>query len=262
MKTFLRPLLSLAVLFWIVFSVSAQNLVVNGSFETPAVTNANHWAFFDPTNLWPWQTTATNFEIWTNGFVDDTTGVGPCYSADGGQNLEILSTTNEATVWQTVTTQPGQTYIFAFFYTPRPGFDSVLTVSVDSNVVGTFTENGVGLTNFIWQLFITNLVAASDSTTLSFADLSVKSGERGTHIDGVVLEAPPQLTIELVGDSEVECLWPSVSNQLYQVQYASSLTDTWTNLGAAVLGNGTTNFITDALDPDVPQRFYRLVTVP
>src|ERR1051325_10508113 len=82
----------------------AGNIVVNGSFETPFATNATKVGFPAPAAMSPWQTTATNFEVWTNGWRNNVTGVGPLFSADGGQSLEILSTTNHATVSQVLMT--------------------------------------------------------------------------------------------------------------------------------------------------------------
>lgn len=150
-----------------------------------------------PTTLPPWQTTATNFEIWTNGWSNPGAGVGACYSTDGVQNLEIISTgITNATVWQTVPTVTGERYFFRFYYTPRPASASDLfTVSINSNQVFSAVENGNGLTTFNWQLFTTNFVADSNMTMLAFSDLSLSNRGAGTHIDGVVLEHMPWLRI-------------------------------------------------------------------
>ena len=256
------------------------NLVVNGSFETPAVTNKTRADFPDPDALYPWQTTATNFEIWTNGWSNGN-GIGPLYSADGGQNLEILSTTNQATVWQTVPTVAGTSYSFGFYHTPRPGAKSTLTVFVNSNVVMTASEDGSKLTAFDWQWFGTNFIAATNSTTLSFNDTS--SGGSGTHIDGVVLEgqtgvfasntqavlrpllqSPPlMLSSQILPNSHIQFYWPAVPNQTYQVQYTDSLaSNNWTNLGAPIVSKGTVLYMEDAPPAGTTQRFYRIVTSP
>jgi hypothetical protein len=247
------------------FNGNAQNLVVNGSFATPAVTNASKVEYFDPTNLWPWQTTANNFEIWTNGRIPG--GIGTQYSADGeSQNLEILShyPTNAA-VWQTVPTVPGQFYLFSFYYTPRPrpAPPDLFTVSVNSNTVFSVVDDGTALTNFNWQLFSTNFAATSNLTTLSFSDLSLSNEPEGTHIDGVVLEHLPLLTIQSAGISALNLYWVGVSNETYQLESSTNLAGGgWSNLGSPVSGDGTTNLYPLTPSPSVPQMFYRVVTGP
>ena len=64
-------------------------------------------------------------------------------------------------------------------------------------------------------------------------------------------------------DSGVELAWTSASNQNYQLEYVSNLTQAaWTNLGAPLLGTGTTNSLMDVEAPAAPQRFYRIRVLP
>jgi hypothetical protein len=63
--------------------------------------------------------------------------------------------------------------------------------------------------------------------------------------------------------SEIEVCWSSASNLTYQVQYRSEMTtNLWTDLGAPVHGNGTTNCLPDKVSPGQPQKFYRVVLQP
>ena len=239
----------------------AQNLINDGSFETPYVTNATKVDY--PTNMGLWQTTATNFEIWTNGWENSAAGVGPCYSADGAQNLEIISAgVTNAIVWQTVPTVGGERYCFRFYCSPRSKSSSDLfVVSVNSNDILSRVEDGAGLTNFSWRLFTTNFVAISNLTTLAFSDLSLSNGGSGTHIDGVFLEHIPWLTIQTGADGGLAVSWFGVSSEIYQLQYRTDLVaGSWNNVGSAVTGNNL--IISIPVDMDVPQAFYRVVTGP
>jgi hypothetical protein len=259
-KSWPRNLFFIVALFVCAIEGRAQNLVVNGSFETPDVTNATKAQF--PTSLLPWQTTATNFEIWTNGWDNPAAGIGKQYSIDGGQNLEILSSGSSDTVWQTVPTVSGEHYRFSFYYTPRPKTSpDVFVVSVNSNAVLSVVDDGSALTNFNWQLFETNLVAGSNLTTLAFSDLSPGGGGSGTHIDGVILEHEPWLVMEMAG-TNINIHWVGVSNEIYQLQFRTNLiTGNWSNLGAVVSGNDTTN--SSLVTPtNAPQIFYRVVVGP
>lgn len=82
----------------------------------------------------------------------------------------------------------------------------------------------------------------------------------GMEIDNIRVDFRSSLSIRF---SQVEVCWPSVSNQMYQVQYRSELTtNMWTDLGTPVLGTGATNCIYDAIAPGQPRRFYRHVELP
>jgi len=248
----------------ILLKCQAQNLVVNGSFASPAVTNAIKWQFFPATNLWPWQTKETVFELWTNGIVDKIDIVtNAAYSAPGCfQNLEIQANAGTNTVWQTVPTIAGESYYFSFYHTPRAYFTSQLTVSVNSNVVASILENGSVLTNFAWNLFLTNFVANSNLTTLSFKDVNSAKPSNGTHIDGVVLEHIPRLVLQYTNFSTLNGHWFGVSNETYHLQYTTNLASTnWSDIGTSVTGNNTTNYFSDSTTNST-QKFYRVKIGP
>jgi hypothetical protein len=170
------------------------NLVVNGRFESPAIASfadGQLWANVPAAEMKPWETDAPFFEVWSNGYAPPNDAVtayfAPCNSADGAQNLEIISAPGyRSAVWQAVPTVPGTRYTLIFQHTPRPGAHSTLTVSVDDGVVGNFDEDGTVLTNFQWAKFTTNFVASNSLTTLRFSDETSTQGQ-GTHLDAVVV---------------------------------------------------------------------------
>ena len=233
-----------------------ENLIVNGSFEIPVLGPAEPRAI-PASQMAPWQTTESSFELWSDGFASGPSGL--TYAADGRQNLEILSQSNSATISQAIATEPNKDYFFSFFHTPRPGVDSVLTVRIGSQVVGVLNESGVGLTNFHWQRFRTNFTASGTSTIISFSD-QAESATSGTHIDGVSVKP---LTLELsIRVVAVEISWETLVNKTYQPQYRSSLTtNIWVDLGASISGTGMTHRLADMIPADEPQQFYRVVLV-
>ncbi len=239
----------------------SQNLVVNGSFEMPPVTNATKVAF--PTSLSPWQTTSPTFEIWTNGWNNPSAGIGSQLSADGHQNLEILSEGTNVTVWQTVPTIVGELYVFSFYYSPRPKSASDLfTVSINSNSVFSAVEDGSGLASFDWHQFTTSFVAQNNFTTLIFSDQSLTDGGSGTHIDGVVLEHQPGLSISPNG-AGLRISWLGATNVTYQLQFRTNLlAGDWIDFGSPVPGSNSTSSIFVTPSPGVPLGFYRLEVEP
>jgi hypothetical protein len=228
---------------------STENLLVNGSFETPEVLTAAMHLPVDA--LSPWQTTDDSFEVWLSSDA--------LRSVNGMQHLEILSHADNATVSQTVATVPGEDYALSFYHTPRPTVDSVLSVTINGQVIAAFVETGGTLSAFDWQRFKTNFTAESNLTTIAFSDSFTAAS--GTHIDDVVLRRLPLLSTIRV--SEVEVCWETVATKTYQVQYRPILTaGAWTPLFSPVQGNGTTNCVKDVVPIGEPQRIYRVTTVP
>ena len=70
---------------------------------------------------------------------------------------------------------------------------------------------------------------------------------------------PPPESINTMIFSAVEVGWTSVSGQIYQVQYSTNLVSSnWFNLGSAVIGNGSTNFVFDSTRQN-SQRHYKII---
>jgi hypothetical protein len=142
-----------------------------------------------PGALGAWQTTESQFEIWANpapGF----------FAIDGTQHLEILSSASASSVFQTIPTTLGQAYTLSFFHSPRPAFDSVLTVFVASSLVGTFNEEGSAISAFDWQEFSATFTATGATTTITFSDTAATAA--GTHIDDVRVAVVPEPTSTLL----------------------------------------------------------------
>src|SRR5271170_2369481 len=172
-----------------------MSLIVNGSFETPVVNNANNWGYIPRAQLLPWRTDAPVFELWRDPVIHTTNTSIHCNSAAGKQNVEILSKSAttaqlvQANVWQTVKTTPGKAYAFGFAHSPRIHQHSWLTVSINGITVGVFNEDGTvaGFKNFTWAKYIVKFIAAKTMTKFNFNDRRIPAGGAGTHIDAVNL---------------------------------------------------------------------------
>jgi hypothetical protein len=221
---------------------SWSNLVVNGSFELPALpSGTNHVV---PANeMAPWETTDDAFLIWASELPNEL-------AAEGRQHLAVGS------VWQTIATVPGEDYRLSFYHAPRPGVFTSLSVRISLVALHAFAINGAGLTGFKWGRWGMNFTAMADATTISFNTVGTN-----VYIDDVRLERLPLSSTLRV--SEVEFCWPSVATRVYQVQYRSTLTtNLWTNLLQPVQGNGEDRCIKDPMPADEPRRFYRVITGP
>ncbi len=171
---------------------SAQNLLIDGSFESPSLTpglSGYSVYYLNPGALGAWQTTESQFEIWANPSPTEL-------AVDGTQHLELLDTASTATVFQSFATTNGQAYQFSFFHSPRPGFDNRMTASVNSTALVTFNELGSTFAQnaFAWQEYTALFTATGPTTTISFTDsaLNPTAIGNGSHIDGVSVIAIPE----------------------------------------------------------------------
>jgi hypothetical protein len=99
-------------------------------------------------------------------------------------------------------------------------------------------------------------VEPGDVVTLEIVRTSFAGEFVGVELQVTDLGRPDLLTEIRV--ASVDICWQGLSNQIYQVQYSSTLTtNSWVNLGNPIVGNGA-NCVTD-IARDTERRFYRIV---
>ena len=184
-----RP--ALAVL-GMLFAISASaNLVENGSFETPDITNGGGIGGYGSSSTWQvysngqvdnWN--GSNIEIWESGF----NGV---IAADGNQFIELNShpsTDGAYSIFQNLATEIGQQYSLTFSYRARRNNDEAFWVALDDGVtLGTVLNDHI---TRAWREFSYNFTANSSNTTLTFTTLT--RGTLGNFIDDVKVTAVPE----------------------------------------------------------------------
>lgn len=169
------------------------NLIQNGSFEEPTITNPDLWDIF---------TTVPGWQIdWVNSH-ESTPSLefqGGWLPALGAQYAELdgdlvgpenPTAGGSTKISQTIDTIPGKTYKLKFSFSGRPNTDAsqnILGVTWGGqNVSGTplVLSNLVNLTN--WNEYTFDLVATSSATQISFMDQGEENA-LGTFIDNVSL---------------------------------------------------------------------------
>jgi len=202
-------------------------LITNGSFETPVVTNPAQWDIFGP-SIPGW--TAT----WMPGSGDEQyppqielqNGVNGWLAQDGQQYTEMDTDwdgpgggiNNEAAsirLAQTLSTVPGRQYTVSFWTSPRPGLDTSenqTQVWWDGVLQDTVIEDGTSNANTVWTHHSYTLTATGTTTGLAFADVGT-ADSLGAFLDNVSVRAlcpPPEeqhVTIvahKIVCDSEAD----------------------------------------------------------
>jgi fibro-slime domain-containing protein len=183
-----------------------QDLITNGSFEEPAVTNNANWDIYSgsiPGWSAEWMNPApmqgkpevANIELqrnplmgWTAQDGDQWTELDTDWDGPGGGiNGEPAS----IKLYQDVSVIYGARYTLSFWTAPRPGYgtvDNKTEVKWGNQVLfgGPIEEDGTSLNQLQWTQHSTNVTAISGTMRLTFSDLG-DSNSFGALLDNVSL---------------------------------------------------------------------------
>lgn len=182
--------------------IPGEELILNGSFETPLVTHAALWDTFDSgTSGLEW------LVDWVTGVVGPDPaslelhrGVAGWVSSDGSQHAELDGDTEgpdgstsgeEAStrISQTIPTVPGETYTLSFEFSPRPGTsatENVLEIFWDGVEEDEISADGSANGNTDWTTHTYSFEATDWFTELAFEDAGTANSV-GTFLDDVSL---------------------------------------------------------------------------
>ena len=251
-----------------VFSAQAQNLIVNGDFEAGNTAFSNDY-LYSPANMQPAGTYCVVANpSWVHGawasFGDHTTGAGLMLVANGDS-----SPTN--CVWrQTVSVSSNTAYLFSgWSASSHPASPGRFNLFINGVQQGSMVD--LPSTTGLWQNYSAIWGSeASVNAVLEIRMLSTEAYGNDFVLDDLSFRSvsstaqPPPASIRVAAGEPraVEVSWPSLTNQLYQVQWTGELglANQWFSLGAPVLGTGTTFLVTNAIEGNA-QRFYRVVPV-
>jgi hypothetical protein len=195
------------------------NLVVNGSFENPVVTNPSGWNIY-PGGIPGWSVfwAQADGATFTAGSPPVTyhrpaianielqhTGVGDIPSswtaAQGSQYTELSSDwfgPGSATgphepasigIYQDLSTTPGTIYTLAFAFSARPGWqDNTMFVSWNGLQVAFVSADGTHNSGNVWTYYSYKVFATGSTTRLNFTDDGIPDSY-GTFLDAVSVTA-------------------------------------------------------------------------
>ena len=166
-----------------------QNLVVNGSFESPVVT-ANSFNYFASVPVWMGTASgggATDIELWNGSF-------GGMTALNSTQHLEINGRVANQSVSQVVNGLPVDCPMtFCFAYAGRPGFtNNSFLVELSGATALSVSLNPASFTSAGWQVYSITFTPLSSSITIRsaiFGSIAL-SGVTGGGIIGVASFAP------------------------------------------------------------------------
>lgn len=173
-----------AVVATMAFSGAAQasNIVVNGSFENPAVASGNYIL----TDYLPGWKMDGDYKVEVRNDV-----AGKAYDLN---NYVELDSTKNGSIWQELTTVIGQTYQISFMYSPRmnqpAGTNPIAATWNGIALPGSPYTGAGGSTGNEWVMYTFNVVADSVLSTLKFSS-GGSSDSYGGGLDAVSVSAVP-----------------------------------------------------------------------
>jgi len=184
-------------------------LIKNGGFENPEMTNGNGWDIFPSgTVTLEWIATwlapdydapaTANIEIQEDGLMGWTTPYDNQWvelDSDYGFNTNESSATK---ISQDIATELGATYKIKYAFGARPGVvDNAITVRADGAIVDTQSDDGTGDVDITWLPDDDDVTftATDTTTTISFENTDT-SDSLGSFLDNV--------SVKCIEDSEEE----------------------------------------------------------
>lgn len=167
----------------------SSELIVNGGFETPALSTGQ-WAVYPDGTLTSWEVTGgSGLEIQNNA----------AGAPHGGNQLAELDShtpgSSTSGIEQTVSTVPGQQYRLSFWHSPRPnnGPDTDNAIQLDvlvTSVSGVLVTDTIGQPSYsgsgtVWTQYTYEFIALDTETTVRFTDDGSQTDTLGGYLDDV-----------------------------------------------------------------------------
>ncbi|MBU1092299.1 hypothetical protein KJ836_01320 [Patescibacteria group bacterium] len=187
---------------------SEANIITNGSFEDPIVTNGANWDIFGPEAFIPgWQAEwrADVPTVWGDfqrppAQIELQKGVSDWLAKDGNQLAELDTdwvgpggplNGEPASIhlWQDLSTVLGAQYEIKFWTSPRPSVgstDNITEAKWGDTVLDTITEDGLANSNTVWTEHIYTATAVGSTIRLMFTDLGT-ANSLGGFVDKVAV---------------------------------------------------------------------------
>lgn len=217
MKKIIITIISLALLFIVQpTTATPTNLVVNGDFELPEVTNSSKWQIFpsDEVPGWTVEWAGVYPEAPATANLELHEGVlMPAY--DGDQSVEMDTDWSSANgepasvkIYQDIETCAGGEYTLSYAWSPRPGHnDNAMKVYWGESLVGNHSGSASG-----WNLeIVTSLTASGAATRLKFIETG-NPDSLGMFLDAVSVEQSGECDEDGDGVKDDEDNCPADSN--------------------------------------------------
>ncbi len=157
----------------------ADNLILNGGFETPAPTNGYYVCYTGGYYLAGWTVLGNDIDLISTNYGEPQYGVNSFNSHDGVSSIDLTGSGNNGNsgptdgVQQAVSTLAGQTYIISFWVGTASGSmyyttPSTIDLSINGGERMSFTNANFTPRAVNWEQFSYVFTATGYSTTIAF----------------------------------------------------------------------------------------------
>jgi hypothetical protein len=185
---------TLATLLMSVTPDAGADLIVNGSFEQPVVSQGNYESFaVGSTGITGWTVigpAGSNVDLINDTFMYQGTTIN---AESGVQSVDLSGTSDDAGdgLSQTVATSVGTTYELSF-WVGRASYTDAGTgatdLSINGSLIGTYTNPNTTPNQVNWMNFTYDFIATTASTDIAFTTHESLLGEE-VGLDNVSLNA-------------------------------------------------------------------------
>jgi T1SS-143 domain-containing protein len=246
------------------FDVSAQVTANTSTTSTGGSTTTLFNTTFEDVNQGfqceadGWSTSSHRIEVWDEGGSNPNT-------PDGEHYIELNTDPNNhnydaANIYRDIPTEEGTTYTLTFLAAGRPCYGAdvnSMAVSVDGQVVETFSQDASNNTDHQWETVTVTFVGDGTTMRLQLAETGVDvSGGRGIRVDDITLVAE----VPGVEEETVDSVTVDVSATFADYEDGSEahfvlveLPDGWeAPAGAETVDGGTIDGLPDAIFVRIP----------
>jgi len=238
----------------------AQNLLINGSFEWPALApSAPSFPalYAGTTNLPGWSVGSTGSLY----LVLPSRGLTPL---EGRQYVDFNGRPHSVSLSQSFATTTGDVYEVTFTLGRYQAPDTERVTAEITDGSGTVLAGLQAVAPFSVGWGTPSRFRFTATGPISTLQFRTTNGGVNVELcmDAVSVERmTPRLSIEILETSHARVCWESLPGWSYQLQYCSALTtNVWTDLGNPKAGLGAMDCAVQLVSG--PQRFYRIVRLP
>ncbi len=189
-----RKIVVAAALLGTASAASATNIIVNGGFESPVITQTCCTTVPGNGNVDPWIVGPGNVNV-VNGYYGSTNGN---LAKEGNQYLDLIGEGGAGSISQTFNTVLNQVYTLTFSYSHNifggsssdgPSFSANFSVG---NLSGTISHDTGTTNNLDWKTYTGSFIGDGKTDTLNFTNTSPTSGNAGMFLDAISVSAAPE----------------------------------------------------------------------
>jgi Protein of unknown function (DUF642)/PEP-CTERM motif len=179
----------------------ADNLVVNGGFETPVVTDFYYDSYTAGQSFTGWTVGQGVVALYTDQYNPGQSDV----PYQGNQALQLSSTApgGNGSLFQSLATTPGVTYDLSFAFASNPFASETVLMNVawgGGTVANLSATPSHDLQNLGWVVESFLVTATQATTTLEFTNTTPVADAAGPQIDAVSVSAVPEpSSLALIG---------------------------------------------------------------